>query len=281
MSSTITDTISNGEFSTSTTTLVEHPDNQPLLTIIPKLDQTTPDIEEGEITCQVVQESYPLSPQSSINILQARTGLESHTLRTIAISLTNTAIGRTFQHLKARDEIVQLCKKLTDFQAQMSHEPDAKCPDRFKENHSRLPNFTIPDTEGVMWQACYIKLGNSPVPFALGTLSQDGDPVFQYDLFATPSYICDTPTELLPMWLINAISRKSSSYHQAIELACSTDDWGLVAELACYHKSDTQVLNIMAEIHALDCELQVVKVASHQSRSCLEGARAQHHLWAL
>ena len=101
MSSTITDTISNGEFSTSTTTLVERPDNQPLLTIIPKLDQTTPDIEEGEITCQVVQESYPLSPQSSINILQARTGLESHTLRTIAIGLTNTAIGRTFQHLKA------------------------------------------------------------------------------------------------------------------------------------------------------------------------------------
>ena len=163
----------------------------------------------------------------------------------------------------------------------MSHEPDAKCPDIFEENHSHLPNFTIPDTEGIMRQAHYIKLGNSPVPFALGTLSQDGNPIFQYNLFAAPSYICDTLTKLLPMWLINAISGKSSSYHQAIELACSTDDWGLVAELACYHKSDTRVLNIMAKIHALDCKLQVVKVASHQSRSCLEGAHAQHHLWAL
>ena len=37
----------------------------------------------------------------------------------------------------------------------------------------------------------------------------------------------------------------------------------------------------MAEIHALNCELQVVKVASHQSRSHLEGAHAQHRLWAL
>ena len=101
MSSTITNTISNGEFSTSTTTLIEHPDNQPLLTIIPELNQTTPDIEEGEITHQVVQESYPLSPQSSINILQARTDLDSHTLCTIAISLANTAIGHTFQHLEA------------------------------------------------------------------------------------------------------------------------------------------------------------------------------------
>ena len=75
-----------------------------------------------------------------------------------------------------------------------------------------------------MHQARYIKLGNSPVPFALGTLGQEGDPIFQYNLFATPSYICDTPTEPLPMWLIDAISGKSSSYHQAMDLARSTDD---------------------------------------------------------
>ena len=66
---------------------------------------------------------------------------------------------------------MQLCKELTDLQAQMSHEPDAECPDGFEENHGHLPNFTIPDAEGVMQQARYIKLGNSPVPFTLGTLS--------------------------------------------------------------------------------------------------------------
>ena len=111
-------------------------------------------------------------------------------------------------------------------------------------------------------------------PFVLGTLSQDGDPVFQYDLFAAPSNIRDTPTEPLPMWLIDTISGKSSSYHQAMDLACSTDDWGLVAKLTHYHEADTHVLNIMAKIHALNCELQVVKAASRQSRSRLEGARA-------
>ena len=56
-----------------------------------------------------------------------------------------------------------------------------------------------------MRQARYIKLGNGLVPFALGTLGQDSDPVFQYDLFTTPSYNCNAPTELLPMWLIDAI----------------------------------------------------------------------------
>lgn len=69
------------------------------------------------------------------------------------------------------------------------------------------------------------------------------------------------------MWLIDTISGKSASYHQAMELARSTDDWGLVTELARYYKSDTRVLNIAAEIHALDCKLQVAKVASRQSCS--------------
>ena len=83
------------------------------------------------------------------------------------------------------------------------------------------------------------------------------------------------------MWLIDAISGKSSLYHQAINLVRSTDDWGLVAKLAQYHKSDTWVLNIATEVHVLDCELQVAKAASHQSHSRLEGAHAQHRLRAL
>ena len=94
------------------------------------------------------------------------------------MGLANTAIGRTFQHLEAKDKIKQLHKELTDLCAQMSCELNAECPDSFEENHGCLPDFTIPDAEGIMCQAHYVKLGNSPVPFALGTLGQDGDPIF-------------------------------------------------------------------------------------------------------
>ena len=83
------------------------------------------------------------------------------------------------------------------------------------------------------------------------------------------------------MWLIDAISGKSSSYHQAMDLAHSTDDWGLAAEIARYHETDTRILNITAEIHALDCELQVIKASARQSCSRLEGARAPQRLRAL
>ena len=282
----------HAEFAASTITLVDPPTiplpctptpkpvhtptERPHLTIAPDSDT-----EEGEIVSRVHHHNYPLSPRSSLNVMQGHPELDAGTLRTIAISLTNTAIGRTFQHLEAKSEVEQLRKELTDLRAEMLHQPDSECPDGFEENHGRLPNFTIPDADGIMCQARYIKLGNGPVPFALSTLGQENDPVFQHDLFTAPSYIHGTPTEPLPMWLIDAISGKSASYHQAMELARSTDDWGLAAEIARYHEADTRVLNIVAKIHALDCELQAVKAASHQSRSRLEGARAQQQLRAL
>ena len=280
------------EFAASTVTLVNPPTVPLPRTLTPEPVHTpverphltiTPDseTEEGEIVSWIHCHNYPLSPQSSLNVMQGHPELDAGTLRTITIGLANTAIGRTFQHLEAKSEIEQLHKELTDLHAEMSRQPNAECPTGFEENHGRLPDFTIPDADGVMCQARYVKLGNGPVPFTLSTLGQEGNPVFQYELFAAPSYIQNSPTEPLPMWLIDTISGKSSSYHQAIELARSTDDWGLAAEIAHYHKVDTHVLNITAEIHALDCELQVVKATSRQSRSRLEGARAQHRLQAL
>ena len=185
-----------------------HTPARPRLTIAP--DSET---EEGEIINRVHRHNYPLSPQSSLNVMQGHPELDAGTLCTIAIGLANMAIGRTFQHLEAKSEIEQLRKELTDLRAEMSRQPDAECPEGFEENHGRLPDFVIPDADNIMRQARYIKLGNGPVPFALGTLGQEGDPVFQYNLYAAPSYIRDSPTEPLPMWLIDAIGGKSSSYH--------------------------------------------------------------------
>ena len=255
---------------------IRTPAGRPHLTIAPNSNT-----EEGEIVSRVHHHNYPLSPQSSLNVMQGHPELDAGTLHTIAIGLANTAIGHTFQHLEAKSEIEQLCKELTDLRVEMSCQPDSECPEGFEENHGRLPDFTIPNGDGIMCQAHYIKLGNDTIPFALGTLGQEGDPIFRYDLYAAPSYIRDSPTEPLPMWFIDTISGKSSSYHQAMDLAHSTDDWGLAAEVARYHKADSRILNIAAEIHALDCKLQLVKASAHQSRSCLEGARAQQRLRAL
>ena len=206
------------EFATSTITLVDPPWSHFLTPQLPNLhalpkNAPDSDTEEGEIVSRVHHHNYPLSPQSSLNVMQGHLELDAGTLHTITISLANTAIGRTFQHLEVKTEIEQLHKKLTDLHMEMSRQPDSECPDGFEENHGHLPGFTIPDADSIMRQARYIKLGSGPIPFALGMLGQEGDPIFQYNLFAAPSYIRNSPTEPLPMWLIDAISGKSSSYH--------------------------------------------------------------------
>ena len=142
------------EFGASTITLVDpspvptypaHPEPIPSRTPTPEATHTparprltiAPDseTEEGEIVDRVHRHNYPLSPQSSLNVIQGHPELEASTLRTITIGLANTAIGRTFQHLEAKSEIEQLRKELTDLCAEMSRQPDAECPDGFEENH--------------------------------------------------------------------------------------------------------------------------------------------------
>ena len=111
-------------------TPVERPSNHLPLTLV-----TDSEPKEGKIVSCVHHHNYPLSPQSSLNVMQGHPELDAGTLRTIAISLTNTAIGHTFQHLEAKSEIEQLCKELTDLWAEMSRQPDAECSDGFEENH--------------------------------------------------------------------------------------------------------------------------------------------------
>jgi hypothetical protein len=85
-----------------------HTPTRPRLTIAP--DSET---EEGEIIDRVHRHNYPLSPQSSLNVMQGHPELDAGTLRTIAIGLANTAIGRTFQHLEAKSEIdTSPCNKI-------------------------------------------------------------------------------------------------------------------------------------------------------------------------
>ena len=145
------------EFGTSTITLVD-PSAVPVYPTYPEPANTTPprtptpeathtparprltiapdsETEEGEIIDRVHRHNYPLSPQSSLNVIQGHPELDAGTLHTIAIGLANTAIGRTFQHLDAKSEIEQLRKELTDLRAEMSRQPDAECPEGFEENH--------------------------------------------------------------------------------------------------------------------------------------------------
>ena len=159
----------HAEFATSTITLVNPPTIPPPHTPTPEPVHTptehphltiAPDsnTEEGKIISRVHHHNYPLSPQSSLNVMQGHPELDTGTLRTIAIGLANTAIGRTFQHLEAKSEIEQLRKELTDLRVEGMQnvaiytfstlifrlKPDTNLPQRVRRKPQLAPQLHHP-----------------------------------------------------------------------------------------------------------------------------------------
>jgi hypothetical protein len=105
----------------------------------------------------------------------------------------------------------------------------------------------------------YIKLLDTSIPCALGTMGHLDNPTYIFDLYAASHYTVDQPTELLPAWFLKNIQGNSTSYHQVVEAAKQIDDWGLLGELGRFHEADTHILNIQGQMHALEAELHVAK----------------------
>ena len=219
---------------------VELPETAPLP--IPFLKPTIAiitDLEDGEIGPIPIpprrqtfdKEFFPLSPQSTLNILHSPRTLDPATLRSISIGLCNTALSRTNQHNDTMAEVGQLCRELTRLRAQQSQEQQDECPEGFQENHGRLPNFYITTTDREKCQVRYIKLPDTSIPCALGTMGCSDDPTYVFDLYAASRYTVDQPTKLLPAWFLKNIQGNSASYHQVVEAAKQIDDWGLLGEL--------------------------------------------------
>ena len=269
---------------------VESPKTTPLPIPFPKPTVAIiTDLEDGEIGAVPVpprrqtfdEEFFPLSPQSTLNILHSPRTLDPATLRSISIGLCNTALSRTNQHNDAMAEVGQLRRELTQLRAQQSQEQQDECPEGYEENHGRLPNFYITTPDGEKRQARYIKLLDTAIPCALGTMGRLGDPEYVFDLYAASQYSIDQPTEPLPVWFLENIQGNSASYHQVVEAAKQIDDWGLLGELGRFHEADTRILNIQGQMHALEAELHVAKAVLRQARVRMEGAQAHRRLAGL
>jgi hypothetical protein len=269
---------------------VESPKTTPLPIHFPKPTVAIiTDLEDGEIGAIPVpprrqtfdEEFFPLSPQSTLNILHSPRTLNPATLCSISISLCNTTLSHTNQHNDTMAEVGQLRCKLTQLRAQQSQEQQDECPEGYEENHRCLPNFYITTPDGEKRQACYIKLLDTAIPCALGTMGHLGDPISIFDLYTASRYTVDQPTEPLPTWFLKNIQGNSASYHQVVEAARQIGNWGLLGELGRFHKADTHILNIQGQMHALEAKLHIAKAVLRQARVRMEGAQAHQHLAGL
>ena len=113
-------------------------------------------------------------------------------------------------------------------------------PEGWEENRGQAPNFFIHFQDSQKVMALYIKRleGTSQI---LGTLGGPSDPYFSHELIAAPHGEVTEFPKVLPAWLVHLLGTDSVAFPTVLREAARLDDWGLVADLECYHALDACV----------------------------------------
>ena len=130
---------------------------------------------------------------------------------------------------------------------------EQECPDGFEENAGRVPDFFV-KVDGVNLQARYVRRlpGTGLVQ---GTLGGPNDRIHLHELYAQPSIARETTPDIVPTWFLQAIAANATPYAHVIDEIRKYGDWGLEAEVKRYHNNDTRLVELQAEMHEIQAEI--------------------------
>ena len=144
---------------------------------------------------------------------------------------------------------------------------EQECPDGFKENAGRVPDFFV-KVDGVNLQARYVRhlLGTGLVQ---GTLGRPNDRIHLHELYAQPSIARETTPDLVPTWFLQAIAANTTPYAHVIDEIRKYGNWGLEAEVERYHNNDTRLVELQAEMREIQAEIDSCTIQKHACHYCL------------
>ena len=176
------------------------------------------------------------------------------------ITAQHTAITSADEGMRAlQQRVEELEASLAKAEGRGLDEPE--CPTGFKENRGHVPDFYI-KVDGVRLQARYVRClpGTGMVE---GTLGGPDDPVFLHELYVLPSIISETNPFPIPAWFIQSISANATAFPSVMAEAVKIGDWGLEAELERYHRVDTRLAHVQADIAELQAEADGLRTEKH------------------
>ena len=146
----------------------------------------------------------------------------------------------------------------------------------WETNDDRLPGFLIPGPHGDKVVALYIK--HTPEgTHALGSLGGPADPLHAYELYAAPIDHRQAMPDTIPPWLTSLLTADTQAYPVLLQEAERLDDWGLVADLECYHKCEVCASCLSNEIASLQAEenyvLQKIRLSHYRLARANAGLR--------
>ena len=138
---------------------------------------------------------------------------------------------------------------------------EQECPDRFEENAGRVPDFFV-KVDRVNLQACYVR--HLPgTGLIQGTLGGPNDRIHLHKLYAQPSIACETTPDIVPTWFLQAIAANATPYAHVIDEIRKYGDWGLEAEVECYHNNDTRLVELQAEMREIQAKINSCTIQKH------------------
>ena len=147
---------------------------------------------------------------------------------------------------------------------------EQECPDGFKENAGRVPDFFV-KVDGVNLQARYVRRlpGTGLVQ---GTLGGANDRIHLHELYAQPSIARETTPDIVPTWFLQAIAANATPYAHIIDEIRKYGDWGLEAEVERYHNNDTRLVELQAKKREIQAEIDSCTIQKHACHYCLARA---------
>ena len=147
------------------------------------------------------------------------------------------------------------------------------CPDDFRKNQGKVPNFFIPITCGSSTLdvlAPFVKLSRGGTS-CMGTYGK-GKPVFSKELYALPTLPIDEEVEC-PHWFLEALG-DSDVFEDIYKQSLEADNWGLSAEFSRYHSLACDIICAQEESNELRQKLDTLRIQQSQSYRRLLGSGA-------
>ena len=216
----------------------------------------------------------PISPQSAGNILQ-HNDVDSITLHRITKSLVSTIRKREVLHQSIVTALENCIKGLEE---RVGHYTDMfdRCLEGYEANNC-YPGLSVPVGNGLSREVKWVKQVNPQTVSCYTAKDRPSSTPHILKIYAQPIITTD-PVEPLPAWFCHTITGPSTAFHTLCQATHKLDDWGVEADLNCYHTIEDTLCQSLAEAEKHQADADRYQITKGLCEAWLEAVHAASSL---
>jgi hypothetical protein len=150
-------------------------------------------------------------------------------------------------------------------------------PEGYIEN-MQFPSLKLPIRAGFYLPAKWIKCLNNGDISCFSAHDGPRDAPHIIPIYTSPLLSNDMPAGPLPHWFHGVLTGPHAQFLQMVECARRMNDWGVTANLLCFHEYDEEYQKIHAKIHQLQLDLSTIEQDHSLCEQWLKASRCTEGL---